>query len=117
METKYYDLTYSQKILFYSQKYTVHKQVNNISMCILVEEELDLDILKKAIRLAYERMDSLSIRLVKKDGDVKQYFNKDQKTEIGYMDFRNKTFEAMEKKLYKIARKRITYYKIGRAHV
>lgn len=102
METKYYDLTHSQKTLFYSQKYTLHKQINNISMCILVEDELNLDNLKKAISLAYERMDSLSIRLIKKDSDVKQYFNEDKKINIGYMDFRGKTFAAMEKSYIKL---------------
>ena len=55
METKYYDLTHSQKTLFFSQKYTLHKQINNISMCILLEDELNLDILKKGNKFSISK--------------------------------------------------------------
>jgi hypothetical protein len=51
MERKYYDLSPSQDILMYAQAFTVHKQVNNISISQLTDTELDFDILKKAAQI------------------------------------------------------------------
>lgn len=110
MEKKYYDLSAAQKILFFSQKYTIHKQVNNVCTSILIDEELDFDILKKAIQKAYERNDSLRIRLIKLNKEIKQYFAEYEDPIINYLDFRGKTKEEMEKKLYKIASKPVTIF-------
>lgn len=60
---------------------------------------------------AYERNDCLGIRLVKEGKEVKQFFEKNEKPIIGYLNFKGKTHEEMEKTLYKIARKRISKYK------
>ncbi|HZJ99894.1 MAG TPA: condensation domain-containing protein, partial [Tissierellaceae bacterium] len=110
MEKKYYALTPAQMTLFFSQKYTVQKQVNNICTSVLVDQELDFDILKKSIQKAYERNDCLRIRIVKVGKDMKQYFERYEEPEIEYLDFRGKTFEEMEKKLYKFAHKRISNF-------
>lgn len=111
MERKYYDLSPSQNILMYAQNFTIHKQVNNICTSLLTDTELDFDILKKAVQTAYERNDCLRIRLVKEGKKVRQYFAEYEEPDIGYLDFRGKTMEEMEKKLYKIAGMRITYFK------
>jgi hypothetical protein len=108
MEIKYYDLSSAQKILLLSQKYTIHKQVNNICTSILMDTELDFDILKKAIEKAYERNDSLRVRLIKLDKKLKQYFVEKETPSIDYLDFSGKSLEEMEKKLYHIAQKPIT---------
>lgn len=110
MDRKYYDLTSAQKILFYSQKFTIHKQVNNICTSVLMDSELDFDILKNAVRKAYERNDSFRIRIVKVGREVKQYFAEHEEPSIEYLDFRGKTLEEMEKKLYKIAHKPISVF-------
>ncbi|GKU25880.1 condensation domain-containing protein [Clostridium folliculivorans] len=108
MEKKYYDLSAAQKILLLSQKYTLHKQVNNVCTSILMDTELDFEILRKAIQKAYERNDSLRVRLIKLDKEVKQYFLENEEPYIDYLDFRGKSLEQMEDKLYKIASKPIT---------
>lgn len=110
MENTYYDLSPSQMLLFMSQKYTLHKQVNNICTSVLTDVELDFDILKKAIEMAYERNDSLRMRVVKQGKVMKQYFEDHEIPAIDYLDFRKTTFEEMEKKLYKIAHKRISNF-------
>lgn len=110
MDRKYYDLTPSQLILMYSQKYNIYKQVNNISISILMDKELDLDVLERSICKAYERNDALSIRLVKEGDKIKQYFRDIEEPSIEYLDFRDQSFEKMEKDLHKIASKRITNY-------
>lgn len=118
---KYYDLSSAQQLLFYSQTFTLHKQVNNICTSVLVDKELDLNIIKQAIEIACERNDSFRLRLTKIDKVVKQYFEEYEKPSIEYLDFRGASFDEMEKRLYKIARKRITYlekplYKIYTMH-
>ena len=110
MERKYYDLTAAQNILFFSQKYTIHKQVNNVCTSVLVDKELDLDRLKKAIEIAYDRNDALRIRIVKVDKSMKQYFEDKADSHIEFLDFTGKTRDQMEKKLYKIASKPVTVW-------
>lgn len=110
MERKYYDLTSAQMILFFSQKYTIHKQVNNICTSVLTDMELDFDILKKAIEKAYERNDSFRVRIVEVDKVMKQYFGEYEKPSIQCLDFRGRTQDEMENTLYRIARKPVTVF-------
>jgi hypothetical protein len=110
MERKYYDLSSAQKLLFFSQKYTIRKQVNNICTSAVLDTELDYDLLKKAIQKAYERNDALRVRIVKVGRDIKQYFLEHEEPTIGYLDFKGKSLEKMERKLHKIARKRVTIF-------
>ncbi len=108
MKRKYYDLSSAQQILFTSQQFTIYRQVNNVCTSVLLDIALDFDILREAIKIAYQRNDSFRIRLIKVKGKVKQYFADHEDPNIGYLDFSDKSFEEMEKVLYKIARKRIT---------
>ncbi|NLA85272.1 MAG: hypothetical protein GX854_12345 [Clostridiales bacterium] len=110
MERKYYSLSDAQRILFHSQKYAIYKQVNNICTLVLVDTRLDFDIFKKAIMKAYERNDSFRIRIVKVKGEMKQYFAEHEDPDIKFLDFTGKTREQMDKKLYRIARKKVTVY-------
>ncbi|RBP66008.1 condensation domain-containing protein [Alkalibaculum bacchi] len=108
MDRNYYDLTFAQRILYYSQKYTLHKQVNNVATFALTDQKLDVDILTQAIRIAVQRNDCFNIRFEKVKGDEKQYFAEYEEPVIEYLDFEGKTREVMDKKLYKIAKKRVT---------
>jgi hypothetical protein len=110
MERKYYDLTSGQKLLVQSQKFSLHKSVNNICTSILMDKALDFHVLKEAIEKEYERNDALRIRVLKVDGEMKQYFEEYEKPSIEHLDFRGKTKEEMEKDLYAIAGKKITIY-------
>jgi len=110
MERKYYDLTSGQKLLVQSQKFSLHKSVNNICTSILMDKALDFRVLKEAIEKEYERNDALRIRVLKVDGEMKQYFEEYEKPSIEYLDFRGKTKEKMEEALYAIAGKKITIY-------
>ncbi len=110
MDRKYYDLSDAQRILFYNQKFTIYKQVNNICTLVLVDTRLNFDTLKKAIIKAYERNDSFRIRIVKVNKEMKQYFAEHEDPDIKYLDFRGKTHGEMDKKLYKIARKKVSVF-------
>lgn len=100
---KYYGLNASQLMLFYSQKFTLFKQVNNVFTLTLVEEELDFDVLRKAIGQAYATCDTLRIRFTKVGKEIKQYFLEKETPSIKTLDFTGQTREQMDKKLYKLA--------------
>ncbi|WP_426351307.1 condensation domain-containing protein [Alloiococcus sp. CFN-8] len=110
MERQLYALTASQNILYYSQKFTLHKQINNIPMLILMEEELDMDLFTKALLKGYERMDSLRIRLTKDGKEIKQYFMDSESPELYDLDMNGKSEEEIDKTFRKLASKRITYF-------
>lgn len=108
MEKNYYKLTPAQELLVRSQKFTVHKQVNNICTSLLLDKELDINLLKEAIRLEYERNDSLRIRVTKVGSELMQYISDTGFQEIGMLDFTGKTQEFQEDKLHSLASKPIT---------
>lgn len=105
-----YDLTTAQSLLLLMQTFTLHKQVNNICTSVLIDQPLDLDILREAVRIAYARNDSLHIRLIKDHGTVKQYFTEDGPPEIETLDFRGQDPVVMERALSRLALKRITFF-------
>lgn len=90
MDERCYDLTAAQRILFFAQKHSLHKELNNISVSVLVDAELDLDTLEQAIKKAYVRNDVLRIRVVKVGKEIKQYFADYEEPEIKFLDFRRK---------------------------
>ncbi len=98
-----YGMTAAQNILFYSQKFTLHKQVNNIFTLMLLERPLDFSMLRQAVRMAYDQVDALHIRLKKVKGRVVQYFLPDSNPLIGILDFTGKTQAQMDHRLYRLA--------------
>ncbi len=110
MERQLYALTSSQNVLYYSQKFTLHKQINNIPMLILLEEDLDMDLFTTSLLKGYERMDSLRIRLTKDGEEIKQYFMDSESPEIHHLDMENKSEEEIDKIFRKLAAKRVTYF-------
>ena len=48
-QKKYYKLNYSQHMLFFSQKFSILKQVNTICTSYLLKMDFDEKLLKKAI--------------------------------------------------------------------
>jgi hypothetical protein len=110
MERKYYDLSSAQKILFFSQKYTIHKQVNNVCTSALIDKELDFEVLRQSILMTYDRIDALRVRMEKVGKEMKQYFLDKEEPIIEYLDFKGKTKEEMEAVLLKLAHKRVTVF-------
>lgn len=102
--TTYYDLTPGQRLLLYSQSFTIHKQINNIFTLMLLEKKLNLDTLKSAVEYAYEQNDAFRLRITKKDRKIKQYFAQSEKPSVKILDFAGKTKKIMEKRLYRYAR-------------
>ena len=110
MDKKYYDLTAAQKILFVSQKYTIYKQVNNICTSVLMDKELDYNIMKQAVDIAYKRNDAFRIRVVEVDKEAKQYFAEHEEPYLSYLSFTGISDEDMDKKLHKLAKKKVSNF-------
>ncbi len=101
----FYGMTAAQNILFYNQKFTLHKQVNNIFTLMLLEQPLDFNILRQAIGKAYAQVDALRIRLKKINKRVMQYFIPAYEPKIGMLDFSGKAQIQMDRHLYRLASK------------
>lgn len=72
---KLYDLIPSQQTMYLMFKYTFSKQISQIPTSFCVEDrDLDFDLLTKALNIEFERNDSLRLRFIKVDKQIKQYF-------------------------------------------
>jgi len=80
-DLKLYELTNSQEVVMLQCKYTLFKRVINIITSMSTKEELDFDLMKKALNIVIERNDCLRLRFVKKKGKMMQYFLKEDKIE------------------------------------
>ncbi len=69
-----YDLIPSQQTMYLMFKYTFSKQISQIPTSFCVDKELDFELLTKALNIEFERNDSLRLRFVKVDKQIKQYF-------------------------------------------
>lgn len=71
---KTYNLINSQEMVQYMWKYSVHKQSTQIPVAVGFDEELDFDILARAVNVEIARNDCMRLRLFKEKGEIKQYF-------------------------------------------
>ena len=92
-----YPLTVAQKFHLYYLSFCPKKQVVNIGTSLTIETELNWEELKKAIYKAYERCDSMRLRLAEdKEGNWYQYIVEKEEREIEFVDFSDKTVEEAE---------------------
>ena len=82
MEKKLFDLTAPQKSIWLTEQYYSNTNINNICATLISAENLNFDILTKAINLVIQNSDNFSLHFVEKDGELKQYFKK-----IDYLNF------------------------------
>ena len=72
---KLYDLIPSQQTMYLMFKYTFSKQISQIPTSFCVEDiDFDFDLLTRALNIEFERNDSLRLRFIKVDKQLKQYF-------------------------------------------
>lgn len=97
---KVYPLTNAQRLHYYCLKYCPKKQVLNIGSSLTIEQELDWNVLKEAIKEAVARCESMRIRFAKdSDGTVYQYVVREETKEIEHFDFTGWREEDAEHKL------------------
>ena len=86
-ELKCYPLTAAQRIHNYTIKFSAH-QVLNIGTGFYIQHDIDFEILKKAIKMSYQRFDSMRLRFVKDEDDtVYQYIVPNDDRDIPLFDF------------------------------
>ena len=110
MEKSYYNLTPAQNLLIFSQTFSLHRQINNISTMLLIEGSIDLEVLKNAVLKTYKRMDNMRVRLTKRKGKSVQYFLDEEEPYMEDLDLSGKTQEEVDKYFGSLASKRVTYY-------
>ena len=57
-DKKYYDLTFSQKVMYYTLRYSPKKNLMNICTSLWFKEEIDIDLLKKSLLISLNRIDA-----------------------------------------------------------
>ena len=90
MERNVYDLTEPQKSIWLIEQYYPNTTINTISGTLIMEEEINLEILKRAIYIFVEKNDSFRTRIIIKNGEPKQYVNKILKFEIEELTLSNR---------------------------
>lgn len=82
-----YPLNAAQRIHNYTIKFAPH-QVINIGTGFYIQTEINFDILRKAIKMSYERFDCMRLRFAEdEDGKVYQYLIPKDDREIPFFDF------------------------------
>lgn len=69
-----YSLIPSQQTMYLMFKYTFSKQISQIPTSFSVDKDIDFELLTKALNIEFERNDSLRLRFIKSDKEIKQYF-------------------------------------------
>ncbi|KEI98773.1 hypothetical protein N496_04000 [Clostridium botulinum A2B3 87] len=87
MESKYFDLTNSQKRIWYTQKIYLNSSMFNIGGKVQIHGNIDVKKLCQAIKIVIDNNDSLSIKFVEKDEQIFQYFSSEKCKTIDYIDF------------------------------
>ncbi|MGN0675635.1 MAG: condensation domain-containing protein [Oscillospiraceae bacterium] len=85
---KCYPLAAAQRLHNYTIKYCPKHQVLCIGTGLYVKDDVDFNVLRKAIHKAYERFDSMRLRFIQdEDGTVYQYVVPFEEREIPFFDF------------------------------
>lgn len=69
-----YNLIHSQEMVQYMWKYSVHKQSTQIPLAIAFYEDLDFNVLARAVNVEIERNDCMRLRIFRDGFKIKQYF-------------------------------------------
>ena len=69
-----YGLIPSQQTMYMMVRYSFHKQLVQVPTSFSVDRDIDFDLLTRAFNIEIERNDSLRLRFVKQDKEIKQYF-------------------------------------------
>lgn len=110
--TVFYDLTSSQELINLQLKFCIFKEVMNIVVCTYIKQQVDIELLKKAIYLEIERNDTLRLYFKKVGKKLMQFFVESNKPdEIPVVDFAGKTKEEQDVFLKKDASRPVQYKK------
>ena len=96
---KCYPLCAAQKLHYYTVRYSP-AQVLCIGTGLYVKQDVDFNLLKKAIYEAYKRFDTMRVRFTKEeDGTVYQYIVPNEERDIEFCDFSEWEEDAIKKEM------------------
>lgn len=111
-ETTYYGLTTAQKVAYMQYKYCFFKEAINVVICLYVKQQLDPELLKKALNIEIERNDCLRLFFRKKKDAVSQFISDPYIIDkIPEADFTNKSKTEQNAFLSKDAKKPLRVFK------
>lgn len=91
----YYPITHSQKRIWYTEKFYQGTGIGNISATIKIIENVDCQLLEKAINIMIEKNDGLRLRITERDGQVMQYISEYKYAKLDFFDFRRGSIEDL----------------------
>jgi hypothetical protein len=110
--TVFYDLTSSQEVVNLQLKFCIFKEVMNIVVCTYISQQVDIELLKKAINIEIERNDTLRLYFKKVGKKLMQFFAEPYKLDnIPVIDFAGKTKDEQDSFLKKDASKPVRFKK------
>ena len=77
-QNKMYELTAPQKSIWLTEQYFENTSINNICGSVLIKQDVDLNILNKAINVFVENNDSFKLRFHQNGANLLQYFTNDE---------------------------------------
>lgn len=86
----YYDLTNPQKSIWSMEEFYKGSNINNICGTLTIKEEVDLDRLNKAVNIFIQNNKSFGLRIVEKNGEIKQCFTKEEYLELERVNLKDK---------------------------
>ena len=128
-EVKKYLLTHPQKRIWFEEKINNTLGCNILLPMITIDENIDLEIMEKAINIVIKNNDAMRTKIFEVDGIPYQSFRKYEYEKIDYFDFSssdtnaelegliekmyNSKFEVLDSKLYYFSIIKINNNKIG----
>ena len=94
---KLYQLTYSQKNIWYTEKTHPGTSVGNVAGTLRMKENVDFNILSKAINKFIEQNDGMRLQIAEKEGVPCQYVKEYTEFEVDFVDFSDKSIEELYK--------------------
>ena len=102
-QNKMYELTAPQRSIWLTEQYFENTSINNICGSVLMKQDVDLNILNKAINVFVENNDSFKLRFHQNGANLLQYFTKDEEINFERLDIKEENeIEIFAKKIVAI---------------
>jgi hypothetical protein len=102
-QNKMYELTAPQKSIWLTEQYFENTSINNICGSVLIKQDVDLNILNKAINVFVENNDSFKLRFHQNGANLLQYFTNDEEINFERLDIKEENeIEIFAKKIVAI---------------
>lgn len=102
-QNKMYELTAPQRSIWLTEQYFENTSINNICGSVLMKQDVDLNILNKAINVFVENNDSFKLRFHQNGANLLQYFTNDEEINFERLDIKEENeIEIFAKKIVAI---------------